>query len=704
MGLAWYARRLRSMTPREITWRVARAGRDLLAPSRDGLTDQELFGAEDPLAETALQRFRENIGRPVLLHRAQALEIARDHPDQVASVIAAADRAVEGHVRYFGYPEVTLGRPVDWNYDPVADIHWPRVPASKIDHRTAVGDPKWIWELARLQHLPWLAEAWLFTGDERYAAAAFDQLDSWIEQNPPGIGVAWRGAFEVGVRAISIAVALQGLRESRLLTPERFRKITRVLSQGAARCRRDRSLYSSANNHLVGELAGLATVAILFPDVGPAHRWEGHTIRALAAEANRQILPDGAGAEQAVGYQIFTAELLLTVAVLLDSRGDPPPTEIVDALNRSADYLAAFVGDRDPDPRYGDDDEGFALRLGPEPLRTVRDHLGAVAAFTGNAAATRVGRQTVSSAWLRRTAAVRDGERVPPGDFFAPRGGMVVLRSGERRLTVDVGPLGYLSPAAHGHADALSLTLSVGGNELIGDPGAASYYGHPDWRTVHRGTRAHATVTVDGLDQSVIGGPFLWTRHARTRVHSVDLARGVVDAGHDGYRRLSDPVTHRRFVIAPPEWQTVTVIDVIAGRGTHEAETSWPLHPAVDVTAVGNEHLVTRNGVPVLHILHGASRDLVCEEWKGETTTGLGWWSCRLESREPSWLVGARTTGSVPLTMATVLTPSGSRGTRASHLEVAVHDAEIAVAWRVGDAGYRIEVDTIVGSVCYRDS
>ena len=81
-------------------------------------------------------------------------------------------------------------------------------------------------------------------------------------------------------------------------------------------------------------------------------------------------------------------------------------------------------------------------------------------------------------------------------------------------MTVDVGPLGYLAIAAHGHADALAVGLAVDGHDLVGDPGTGSYFAHPEWRTAHRSTRAHATVAVDDADQSVMGGPFLWTEHA----------------------------------------------------------------------------------------------------------------------------------------------------------------------------------------------
>ena len=199
------------------------------------------------------------------------------------------------------------------------------------------------------------------------------------------------------------------------------------------------------------------------------------------------------------------------------------PPQLVAALDRSAQYLVSVVGSDDPDPRYGDDDDSFALRLGAEPKRTVRQHLGIVAAITGNVTAARYGDPTLTAAWIAAALGTRVGEigaGVGRGEtsasVYAPNGGLVVLRTGRRRLTMDVGPLGYLSIAAHGHADALAVTLSVDGRELIVDPGTASYYGNPAWRTVHRGTRAHPTVCVDGVDQSVMGGPFYWSRHAAT--------------------------------------------------------------------------------------------------------------------------------------------------------------------------------------------
>jgi hypothetical protein len=534
--------------------------------------------------------------------------------------------------------------------------------SGKIDHRVVTSDPKWIWELNRLQHLPVLAQAWLATGESRYAAKAFDELDSWVDQNPIGTGIAWRGAFEVGIRAISVAIALQGLRTSPAMTTQRYRRAVRMLDASARYCWHGRSRFSSANNHLIGELTGLVTVHLLFPELAAPASLYRRAVDTLASEAKRLILPDGAGAEQSISYQIFTAELFSVLVMLMQLHGERVPPEFVAALDRSAQYMVTVVGSDDPDPRYGDDDDGLALRLGAEPNRTVREHLGIVAAVTGNVSAARYGKATLTSAWIATALGTDVGEMgagVGQGETnasaYAPNGGLAVLRTGPRRLTMDVGPLGYLSIAAHGHADALAVTLSDGGRELIVDPGTGSYYGNPLWRRVFRGTRAHPTVCVDGVDQSEIGGPFYWSRHAVTTVRSVDLNRGIVDAEHDGYRRLNDPVVHRRWLIAPPDDETVVLVDLLDGGSVHDVAVSWPLHPELDSTPTHEGHLVTRDGIPVLQLCYAATAPIQTEQLRADSDSQLGWWSKRLESRAPACLVTAHSRTTLPVAILSLL-------------------------------------------------
>ena len=208
---------------------------------------------------------------------------------------------------------------------------------------------------------------------------------------------------------------------------------------------------------------------------------------------------------------------------------------------------------------------------------------------------------------------------------------------------------------AHGHADALAVTLSAEGRELIVDPGTGSFYGNSVVREVNRGTRVHPTVCVDGVDQSVIGGPFYWRRHAVTTVHSVDVDRGIVDAEHDGYCRLADPVVHRRWLIAPPGDATVAVVDLLDGRSLHDLAVSWPLHPELRATPTCDGHLVSCDGLPVLQLSYAATAPLTTEQVQADHASSLGWWSDRLEARRPAWLVGLRCRARLPVATLSVL-------------------------------------------------
>jgi uncharacterized heparinase superfamily protein len=691
----------------EVLWRgqqqlIVRSG-SLKSPTRTvpPTTDHKFW-------VDALERFREGADRPVLLDRRHAHTISQRKPQLVGELIDKAEQTVNSDFTFFGHPTVRLGLPIDWSHDPVNNVHWPNLPARKIDHRTAGGDAKWIWELNRLQHLPWLAQAWLFTAEERFSQAAFNHLDTWIDQNIPGRGIAWRGAFEAGLRGISVALAVQGFRDSSELTPERYRRVFGMLAYSADLCWRERSRFSSANNHLIGEMAGLAVISMLFPEMHSAARWEQRALRTLSDEARKQILPDGAGAEQSVGYQMATVELLHLVASLLVARDGYAPEAITDAIARSSAFLADVVDGNDPDPRNGDSDQEFAIRLGPELVRTVREHLGLVAGV-GTAPAS-PGSDCLSAEWYRTmarpSAASRhhDSAGHTPSQgksFYAPDGGLVVLRSGQRRAMVDVGPLGYLSIAAHGHADALSVTISEDGHDIVGDPGTGSYYRHPQWRSAMRGTRAHATVCVDEQDQSVIGGPFLWSRHAQTRVRGVDLRAGVVDAEHDGYTRLAGHVVHRRWVIAEPEDRALLVVDLITGAGVHTARTSWPLHPSVDAVLAGDSHLLSRGGRPILQMMHAATDQFAFDDKYGDEKHALGWWSDRLESRVPSWWLSAVCRSELPIVLATVLSPADTVAT--SDLAVTLDSESIEVRWTEDGVVRALSIDTDGSAAVSRD-
>jgi len=601
---------------------------------------------------------------PIGFLRGDRAELLRSRaPGEAECLVAAAERALAGRVRYFGYDEVQLVLPVDYARDGLTDRRWPDRHGKAIDYRHAdVGDPKWVWELNRLQHLPLLAEAWLLTGERRFADAAARELAAWTSGSAPGRGIAWSNGFEAGIRAISLSLTLDALRGSGALSWEDERLALRSLWQHGRWIVRDPSTHSSANNHLLGELVGLLALALLAPELRDSPGWERLALDELAREVERQILPDGVGAELAFLYHAFVLDLLLVAVALLDCTGRDVPAAIVAALRRSADALSAQLGEGEPAPTYGDADDGRAALLDGQELLDARGLASALAARLGHAGARRAaGSLDARALWLFGQKGAERFDLTLPEDpqvsMVLPDGGLVILRAPGRRAIVDVGPLGYLSIAAHGHADALSLTLVDDGEELVVDPGVGSYFGRPERRRGFRGTAFHPTVTVDGLDQSEPGGPFLWRRHARTRLRHLDLEAGVVVAEHDGYERLPDPVRHRRAVHVPPEGPLV-VLDSLEGSAAHAYAQVWPLHPGLEAEADGPRTVrVARGDEPRLLIALECSRRGELTLVRGEEEPFAGWWSPRLESVQPAWFCAWGALAAGPIELVALLWP-----------------------------------------------
>ena len=99
----------------------------------------------------------------------------------------------------------------------------------------------------------------------------------------------------------------------------------------------------------------------------------------------------------------------------------------------------------------------------------------------------------------------------------------------------DGGPHGFLSIAAHAHADALSVEVRYGGVDILADPAPTATTASPPWRSYFRSTIAHNTVEIGGRNQSIEGGPFLWVRHAQAR--EIDVTDDGEVAELDGRTR-----------------------------------------------------------------------------------------------------------------------------------------------------------------------
>jgi hypothetical protein len=592
--LGWYARRLQSMSATEVCWRGAcaiRDARDWLA-WRAGLAPRppdSLANAVANQSPPALRMSDLQVGGWAAAPAGSAEAASRDRLN------TRAGRIMEGRLDIFDLHAFPVGSPPDWNREYKAGRSTPRGFAPTIDYRDfrLVGDAKFAWEPSRHLHLPVLARAYRATGDVRFAVHALATLESWLDQCPYLTGLQWHSPLEIAIRVVNWSLTLDLLWESGEVSGDRGTRVLSALWLHLYEIQRRYSQASSANNHLIGEAVGVFVGTTLFACLDPDAAWNEQSRAILEREIVAQTFGDGGTREQAFGYHLFVVEFFSLATIVARRSGRRFSRAYEERLERMFDFAAALC-EGGPAPMFGDADDGHVFDLGGGDDQTgCLFALGAALFGRGDLKRLSHGRGETAR-WLLGEGDFADYAAIPNsiGGVLAsralPESGYYLLQSGRPgepgsvSLIFDCGELGFGRLAAHGHADALSLCLRIGGQDVLVDPGTYDYFTYPSLRTYFRSTRAHNTLEIDCADQSVMLGPFLWGQRARARCLEwhPDGPIASVKGEHDGYYRLANPVRHRRRVSHARTERVVVVRDELSGGGRHSVAVRWHLAEA----------------------------------------------------------------------------------------------------------------------------
>jgi hypothetical protein len=597
--------------------------------------------------------------------------VEKSFPAWIERAVAEAEKLCRHQVELFSHEPVQLGREIDWHRDPLTGRIWERRfwTDYQPEHDSAGRDPKTIHELNRHQHLPLLAKAYLLTGDERYAGEAVAQIISWIEQNPPGLGINWQSSLEIGIRAISWLWTIFPLLPSRSLDAASAERIGASLFAQLEHVYCYTSVYSSPNTHLIGEAAALFIGGLVFADRKRPAAWLERGAALLAGEVENQVLDDGVYAELSSYYHCYALDFYLQ-ALTLAQRNQFHFSEGV--RHRVCGMLQFLMHLTRPDgtiPLLGDDDGGRALALEQRNYRSFNDAL-----CLGAVLFRREDFKHQASAFFEETLWLlgEDAWQIygslnskPPSETqsFHPRAGYSIQRSGwgplDNHLVFDCGGLGMLA-GGHAHADALSVVLFGAGRELLVDPGTFVYNGAPEWRNHFRSTRAHNTVTIDDADQVETAGTFRWKTKLSCRATRVPAWPAIeyVEAEHDGYLRIPAGVVHRRRLLHVPPGYWV-MVDDFRGSGHHPCDFTYHFAPGVAVSSLNHDddELVAQAEQAGLLLGLYASRPVTKELVRGWMAPIGGWTSSGYGEKQPSLTLRASLAGPAPAAAITLFAP-----------------------------------------------
>ncbi|HEX7320352.1 MAG TPA: alginate lyase family protein [bacterium] len=549
---------------------------------------------------------------------------------QRSRVIEEAQNILKGRLNIYHTREIHAGQTINWHHDVLTNITWPKVPWRSIrlkqDH---LGSIRNIWELNRHKHFVVLGKAYIYTNDKRFFNGFKEHFESWIRQNPYGIGVNWYSSLEIAMRAISWLWVYTFFGQ----TPA-FAKIhdpfINNLYIHAQHIYHYRSEFLHPSNHNIGEAAALYMLCAVFPQFDPDRTWRKKARDMLEKEVIRQTYTDGGCKEQSFSYMLFDLDLLMQTLFVSERMGDAFSDHFVTRIEKMLDCLSLLAQPGNKIPMVGDSDNARGLPIinscnfwQEEDLFCLgglffdrRDLLSKTKIFTESAAWLTGARGYKKYHTLKKVATQNSSTYLLQSGYF-------ILRDNRKHdiyVLYDVGELGIGKVAGHGHDDLTSVVISINNNEFIIDPGTYTYSAQDPRRSYLRSTSAHNTILIDNTPRIKPLSSFDWDKTIKGHairygfLDKIDFAEASYD--------YKAHVTHRRkTVLQKHGW--IGIQDHIAGHGLHQVELNFHLSPEVIIVDHTGNSILCRNRRNYL-ILYVSNYDYALSVVKDEVSYTYG--------------------------------------------------------------------------------
>lgn len=452
-----------------------------------------------------------------------------------------------------------------------------------------VNDEEYLWGLARMPGVPPLTEAYILSGEKKYAEKALGDMLDFIDTCPPfalehlddptyidncflsGTTNPWR-QLEVGLRTeFSMRMLYCRLILSEVMTAEAHEKIAKSFYDHGRQLATVSSILwpDGAHNHFLSEMTGLLSVACLFPEFDKSEQWREIAVRGIEQCARAQITPCGAQIEGSPHYHNVCVNTLLDALKIAYSAGVKFSEEFMRRFHKMLEYSAMMMAPDGNNSSIGDSPNTPGLIpeiIGKLDELNMRDTaLSDTAAIAGNS----------FERYAERERLVRQAMHAPGRIEHYRDVGQAVARTGFRKDD-SWFTLNCRTPVFNGHAhmDPMSLELNLMGRPILVDP---SYY------TYEEGERRKRFKAADYHSCLLFGGrmPYRylnrWQYGAQNEgtVAQVYAKNGVMAA--EAYHLNYAPNRHRRLACLFDK-DTFAVIDRVENVTAEDVQLYFHLY------------------------------------------------------------------------------------------------------------------------------
>ena len=481
-------------------------------------------------------------------------------------------------------------------------------------HNGPEDDIEWAWALNRHYPTRDLLEAYLKTGNSKYAQYINQFTKDWIISSWPYPAVKsttamWRG-LEVSFRVKTWSRIFFELWNTNLISPATQLLILSSLPDHTHYARN----FHAQGNWLTMEISGLATVASSWPEFKESKAWMDYSIETMVASMKEQIYPDGVQTELTSSYHFVALSNFKLFADICHKNNVQLPEYYTKTLESMWNYLALSIR---PD--------GFGLLNNDADQMYNRENILEAAQSYNRAD------------WTYIASNAQNGTAPITGpSFIFPYAGQLISRSGydanAQYSFFDIGPWG----TGHQHNDKLHLSVFAYGRDFLVDGGRFAYRGEVanKFRKYATGSASHNVILVDGKGQA--DGPKLTEDPLAEDLYKIskdfDYGSGIFDQ----FSGVEGQFSHTRSMVYV-RGKFWVVADRLTTDRPRQIETLWHWHPANQVQVGKSGITSTANDRGNLAIIPVGAADWKITQVKGQETPSIqGWYSKEYNTFEPN--------------------------------------------------------------------
>jgi len=506
---------------------------------------------------TSLERWRSNKGR--FFFNRDTLHIPKNPNPELKKRF---DLFQDGKLWYFNSVLLKIGKDYDWITNPDNGFqydlskHWTEIQ----DFSEKSGDIKFVWEKSRFSFIYDIIR-YDYHFEKDCSQIVFDEIASWINNNPLNCGPNYRCSQEISLRLLNWIFALYYYEGAAVLTEELFQKIQHAIYWQLHHVYHniDFSRIAVRNNHALTETLTLYLASLIFPDQSDFKKWGEKGKKWFEEEIAYQIYNDGTFLQFSMNYHRVAAQLM-TIAIRLSELNHQKLSPVVyERARASLKFLRVCMDDHSGMlPNYGANDGALFFKWNDELYRDFRPQLQALAGVLGINAD--IPQSFEDTLWVGGKKPERQLQLTKISYSF-PDGGYYVFREKDTLTFIRCGS----HKDRPSQADNLHLDIWYKGENILQDAGSYKYNTDADLLKYFMGTESHNTVMIDEFDQMKKGSRFIWYEWSQCLFAAIEEKEQTVSftGTISAFRHLNKQMTHTRYIEKKKGELQWTVRDVV---------------------------------------------------------------------------------------------------------------------------------------------